>query len=81
VHPRQRAAQPVGIGRHQDQMHMVRHQAPGPDLDGTAMFGEQVAIERIVAVAEEGPRAAVATLGDMIGMTGDDDAGETGHAV
>ena len=50
MHPRQRAAQAVGIGRHQDQVHVVRHQAPGPHLDlgGAAMLGEQVAIERIV---------------------------------
>ena len=61
---------------------MVRHQAPGPHLDGggPAILGEQVAIERIVAVAEEGPRAAVAALGDMVGMTGDDNTGEAGHA-
>jgi uncharacterized protein with ACT and thioredoxin-like domain len=64
-------------------MNVVRHQAPGPHLDTgrTAMGGEQVAIERIVIVAEEGLRAAVATLGDMMRMTGDDDTGETGHAA
>jgi len=45
------------------------------------MFGEQVAIQGIVGVGEEGPRATVAALGDMVRMTGDDDAGETGHAA
>ena len=57
---------------------MVRHQAPGPHLDGgaAALLGEQVALERIVAVAEEGPRAAIAARGDMVGMTGDDNTGE-----
>ena len=83
MHTRQRAAQPVGIGRHQDEVHVVRHQAPGPHLDAgsAAIFGEQVAIKRIVAVAEEGPRAAVAALRDVVRVTGDDDAGETGHAA
>ena len=83
MHPRERAAQPVGIGRHEDEVHMVRHQAPGPHLDccGAAIFGEQVAIKRIVGVAKEGTRAAIAALGDMVRMTGDDDTGEAGHAV
>ena len=83
MHPRQRAAQSVRIGWHQDEMYVVRHQAPGPHLDlGVAtIFGEQVAIQHVIAVAEEGPRAAIATLGDMVRITGDDDAGETGHAA
>src|SRR5882757_7377118 len=82
MHARQGAAEPVRIGRHQDEVDVVRHQAPGPHLDpgGAAILGEHVAIKRIVAVAEEGPRTAVATLGDMVRMTGGDDAGEAGHA-
>lgn len=81
--PRQRTAKPVGIGWHQDQVHVVRHQAPGPDLDigRAAVLREQVAIERIVAVAEDGPYPAIAALGDMVGMTGNDDMGEAGHVV
>ena len=62
---------------------MVRHQAPAPhrDVSGAAILGEQVAIEHVITVAEEGSRAAIATLGDMVRMTGDDDTGETGHAA
>lgn len=80
---RERAAQPVGIGRHQDEMYVVRHQTPGPHLDAgrAAMGGEQIAIKRIVSVAEEGLRAAVAALDHVMRMIGDDDAGETGHAA
>ena len=83
MHPRQRAAQPVRIGRHQNEVHVVRHQAPGPHLDlgGAAIFGEQVAIQCIVGIAEEGPRTAVAALGDMMRVTGNDDTSETGHAA
>jgi hypothetical protein len=62
---------------------MVRHQTPGPHLDagGLAIFGEQVAIQRIVAVLEERTRLAIAALGDMGGMAGDDDTGETSPAA
>ena len=65
MHPRERAAQPVWVGRHQDEVHMVWHQTPGPHIDPgrAAIFGEQVAIERIAGVLEEGTRATVAALG------------------
>jgi hypothetical protein len=64
-------------------VNVVRHQAPGPYLDPGrgAIGGEQVAIKRIVGLAEEGPRAAVAALGDMVRMTGDDDTSEASHAA
>src|SRR5258708_28906826 len=82
VHGRKRLAQPVAIGRHQDEMHMVGHQAPGPDLDigPAALRGEKITVERIICVAEESARAAVAALGDMVRSAGDNDASEAGHA-
>jgi hypothetical protein len=46
-----------------------------------AIFGEQVAIQCIVGIAEESPRTAVAALGDMMRVTGNDDTSETGHAA
>ena len=60
---------------------MVRHQAPCPRFDagGAAIFGQQVAIERVIAVVEEGSRAAIAPLGDVVRMTGNDNTGEAGH--
>jgi hypothetical protein len=69
--------------RDKNQMHVIRHQAPAPDLDlgRIAMRGEQVAIESIVVVAEERPGPPVATLGDMVRETGNDDAGEASHAL
>src|SRR6185295_13682367 len=81
MHPRQRPAQAVPVGWHQNEMDVVRHQAPGPDLDRSrlALGGEQVAIERIIVVAEERPGAAVAALGDEVRVTGNDDTGEAGH--
>lgn len=55
------------------------YQAPGPNRHShrPAIFRKQVAIERIVAVFEEGARATVAALDDVVRVTGDDDAGET----
>jgi len=83
VHPRQRAAQPVGIGRDQNEMHMVRHQAPGPHFHRglAAMGSEQIAIQRIVAVAEEGACATIAALRDVMRMTGNDGTSEASHEL
>jgi hypothetical protein len=81
VHARQRAAQPVRIGRQQNQMHVIRHQAPRPHRDpgSAAIVGEQVAVKRVIGVFEECAGATVATLGDVVRVTGDNDTGETGH--
>ena len=50
-------------------MHVVGHQAVGPDLDRAlrALLGEQVAIERVVGRLEEYRLAAVAALGHVVG--------------
>lgn len=50
VHLRERAPQAIRAGRHQDQVHMVRHQAPRPEADigGAAMLDQEVFVERIV---------------------------------
>ena len=81
MHGGERPAQPVGVGRHQDEMHMVGHQTPRPhvDIGLAAVLRQEIAVERIIAVAAKGARAAVAALGDMVRNAGDDDAGEAGH--
>jgi hypothetical protein len=81
MHGGQRPPQPVRVERHQHEMHMVGHQAPGPHLDVglAAVLRQEIAVERIILPAEEGARAAVAALRDMVRDTGDDDAGETTH--
>ena len=79
MHARQGAPEAVPVLRHEDQMDVIGHQAPGPDLDvGSA--AEEIAIERIVIATEERLLPAVAALGDMVRDTGNDDPGETGHA-
>ena len=79
----ERAAQAVGIGRRQDQMHMVRHQAPRPDADigGAAMLDQQVVVERVVLGREEHFGPPVAALRDVVRQTGNDNASEASHAV
>ena len=81
--PRERAPQPVRIRRDQNKMHMVGHQAPRPHVDGgvAAMLCQEVAVKRIIVVAKEGARTAVAALGDVVRNTGNDDASEPGHAI
>ena len=61
-------------------MHVVGHQAPGPhrDIGLAAVLRQEIAAECMVLVAEEGARAAVAALGDVVRKAGDDDAGEAG---
>ena len=78
---RQGAPQTVPIFRDDDQVHMVRHQHPGPDLDAgrPARRRQKIAIGRVIRIAEEDPRPAVAALRHMMRHAGDDEAGETGH--
>jgi hypothetical protein len=80
---RQGPAQPIRVGREEDHVHMVRHQHPGPDLDAgrPAGSGQKVTIEGVVLVAEKGLRPPVAALGHVVGQAGDDNAGQTSHAV
>ena len=75
------APQPIGIGRHHDDMHMVGHQAVRPHFGPRRARGvlEQIEIEFIIAILEERPLAPVAALGDVVWDVGDDDSGEAGH--
>src|SRR5262245_2877708 len=83
MHRRQRPPQPVRIGGHQDEMYVIGHQAPRPNLDigRPAMLAQEIAVERIVGVAEEGAGTAIAALGDVMRQTGNDDACEASHGA
>ena len=63
-------------------MHVVGHQAPAPDCDTRppCLGAEQVPVERAVAVHEKDRSTVIAALGDMMGNSGDDNAGHAGHA-
>ena len=67
--------------RHHNEMHMVRHQAPGPDCHAAfaAPFSHQRYIGMIVIVAEKGLLAAIAALRDMMGKAWGYNAGDTCH--
>lgn len=76
------AAERILVARDSHDVDVVRHQATGPDLDPVAFccLGEQVEVERIIAILEERPLAPVAALGHVMGNAWQDHAGETGHA-
>jgi hypothetical protein len=78
-----RRAETVAIGRHQDEMHMVRHQAVGPngDMRGAAAFRQQPAIERVVIVTEEDRLPPVAALRHMMRHASRNDSRQTRHAT
>jgi NADPH-dependent 2,4-dienoyl-CoA reductase/sulfur reductase-like enzyme len=77
----QRPAQPVFVGRNQNEVRVIGHQAPGPDLHTRlgARLRQQIAIEGVVILPEECPRPAVAALGHVMRQTGNDEPRETGH--
>ena len=81
MHSRQGAPETVRIQRHEDQMEVIGHQAPSPDLDirRAALAAEEIAIIRIVGGAKKRPLPAIATLGDMVRDMGNDDPGEASH--
>ena len=62
-------------------MHVIGHQAVGPDVRPGAprRLREQIAVELIIAVFEEGLLAAVAALGHVVRQAGQNEARETDH--
>ena len=82
VQPRQRPPQAVGIGRRQDQVNVVGHQAPGNAANALAPagLGDQSAIGGVILLAKEYLLPPVAALGDVMRDVGNDDAGQTSHA-
>ncbi len=78
---RKRRRETVSAGRDQDKMDMVGHEAPGPHrrIGLRAPEAKQTQIERIVAIAEEGALTAVATLGDVVRESRDDEASGSRH--
>jgi len=75
------AAQSVFSCRNGDQMHMIRHQAIGPDLHLTfsAPFGQQGDVGTIIVIVEEGLHSSVAALSYMVRNTGSYDTSDSCH--
>ena len=74
--------QAIGLGRHQNDMNMVWHQAIGPNLapGPRSTLGQHIQIERIVGFFKKHLPAPVAPLGDKMRQSGNDKASNTSHA-
>jgi hypothetical protein len=74
--------EPPFIGRDDNQADVIGRQTVGPDLDASfpSLFGQEGAIDVLVAVFEESRLSSIAAPRHMMRATGNDDAGETGHA-
>ena len=57
----------LGVGRHEDQMDMIRHQAVGPHLDAClhGLLGQQIAVNLLIAILEKDSFTPVAMLGHV----------------
>jgi len=62
-------------------MDMVRHQAIGPDIDGIPIRAllQEGEIVAIVVIRSKDILLIVAPLDDMMGVAGDNTAGQAGH--
>jgi YD repeat-containing protein len=78
----QRRAQAIGTLRHEDQVDVIVHQAPGEaaHVRRGAALAHQLQIQAPVLIREEHRLPAIAALGDVVSDAGDDDAGEAGHS-
>ena len=78
----ERPPQPVLVARHRDDVHVVGHQAIGPDRHPRSRrrVGQQVEVEFVVAVLEEHLLAAIAALRHVVLDARQDEAGKTGRS-
>ena len=76
-----RSPEPLLVPWRQDQVDVIGHEAPGPDLDARPLrlFGQQVAIDLLIPVLEEDRLTPIAPLGHVVRKTRNDDAGEASH--
>jgi hypothetical protein len=74
--------EPQFIGRNNNEMDVIGHQAVRPNLDASfpGLFGQEATIDVLVAVFEGDRLSSIAALRHMLRAVGNDDAGETGHA-
>jgi hypothetical protein len=74
-------AQPVAGSGHEDQMHVVGHQAER-ETGHVCCFArvlEQAQIQRAIGIREKHLLSPIPTLRDMVGESGNDHAGESSH--
>ena len=77
----ERSCETRGLGRHQDEVDMVRHQAIGPDRDPplAASRCQKIAIELVIGGVAEQAFATHAALRHEMRQAGNDDAGDASH--
>ena len=77
----ERASKRVDTFGHNDQVDMVRHQAPSPDAQSvfSGPSAKQSEVEPVMGVFIEDPVPGVAALCDVMGHAGDDDSGDSCH--
>ena len=77
-----RAAQAVSLFRRRDQVDMIGHQAIGPNRDArlARLFGQEIAVDLVIAILEEDRFTPIPPLSDMVREAGDDRAGEARHS-
>ena len=81
VNKAKRPPQPILVAGNCDDMHVIGHQAVGPNLDTRPVgcVGKKIEIERIVRLLEKSPLTTVAALRDMMRFAGEDEAGKPSH--
>ncbi len=75
--------QPLAGLRHEDQMDVIGHQAPGPagNSPGTAMLSQQLDIQSVIVVTEEHRLPPIATLGNVVRHIRHDSAWKLCHGA
>jgi hypothetical protein len=74
-------AEPIGLSRIQDQVHVVWHQAVSPDfhIRLARLFPKKIAVNLLIAVFKENRFSTIATLRHVMRETGYHHAGQTRH--
>src|SRR5271170_368254 len=74
-------AEPIGLWRIQDQVHVVWHQAVSPDFHIclARLFPKKIAVNLLIAVFKENRFSTIATLRHVMRETGYHHAGQTRH--
>jgi hypothetical protein len=74
-------AEPIGLSRIQDQVHVVWHQAVSPDfhIRLARLFPKKIAVNLLIAVCKENRFSTIATLRHVMRETGYHHAGQTRH--
>ena len=76
-----RTAEPIGLPRIQDQVHMIWHQAVSPHFHArlTRLLPKKIPVNLLIAVSKEDRFLTIATLRHVVRETAYYHAGQTRH--